>query len=273
MRNRLIILIDFSPASATLLQLANAWSAFLQADLLLVHQVPKMAPALVDDQTRAEIVATEKATAVARLKELSEATITTSGSISYHISEQSLLVSLPELLAQAYHHFVLVGIKGTGILKQIFLGSTATKIIEELNHTVVAVSAGQTHFLPKRLIVALHYQYPLNETAFTGLLQSLAGVLQHIEFIAIADTPESVAAHTAYLEKVSENCASQVPSSFRVFQGGNPFREIRALAAQETDAFIVVQKGGRSLSDYVFRKFLINDLVHDGSMPLIIIPL
>jgi len=50
------------------------------------------------------------------------------------------------------------------------------------------------------------------------------------------------------------------------------FQDLKRIILNKKDDFIVVQRASRMLLDQIFRKFLINDLVYEGNIPLVILP-
>ncbi|TXK47150.1 universal stress protein [Pontibacter qinzhouensis] len=272
MRTRLIVLIDFSPYSQTLLKLAGKWSKMIQADLLLVHQVPGLIPAFTDSESRQQINAIEKEEALTNLTKLAQEAISTPANITYLVSEKSLLLSLSELHTPDSNDLVLVGLKGTGLLKQIFIGSTAIQLIEELNCPIITVPQQTSTLVPKKLIVALSYRYPLNVIAFNSFLSTFKDSITQVEFISVVASKDIEEESITYLTRLRNNYEGHIPSSFQIFKGENTFDEIKNYVKQNNDAMLVVQKGSRSLTDKLFRKFLINELVFDGATPLTVIP-
>ena len=75
-----------------------------------------------------------------------------------------------------------------------------------------------------------------------------------------------------YLRVLQEKYNEKVPSGYSIFKGANVFNEIRRNVQVNSDTTLVVQKGSRSLTDQLFHKFLINQPVNDGSLPLVIMP-
>jgi nucleotide-binding universal stress UspA family protein len=272
MKTRIILLTDFSPQSENLLAFAGKWAESIGADLLLVHQVPGMVPALADNTSRSQIIGFEKEQAMQKLKELASQIEPSAASLDYWVSEKPISVLLQELLQQDFDDLILLGLKGTGLLKQTFLGSNATKVIEEVNAITLAIPLKKV-IQPHALTVAVSYKYPLNEAAFGKLLAMLKQEIKVIEFITIVTASDVEAESVQYLAGLHERFQSLIPSSIRVFRGGNALSEIKAHLRHHQDRMLVVQKGSRTLSDKFFRRFLIHDLVHDASMPLLVLPL
>lgn len=274
MKTRLIVLIDFSPYSDALLHLAGSWCKLLKAHLVLAHKVKGYLPAFAEEEEREKIFKKEKEEALGKLRTLAQENTAVPDTIQYEVFKEDFLTFLPELLKkgkeQGFHDLLFLGLKGTGFLKKIVSGSTATTLIDHLNFPMVAVPIKINQLLPKRFIVALHDRFPLNQAAFDQVLRSFKNNVQQLEFISVDTSGES----EDYLYQLREHYTNTIPSSYQLFQDtdADVFEKIKAYVHQQTDSLLVVQKGSRSLSDQVFRKFLINELVHDGSMPLLIIP-
>ena len=272
MRTKLIVLIDFSPYSETLLQLASTWSKAIDAVIVLVHKTLGVTPTLADSASSCEIIELEKQEALADLAALAQKFCADTIKITCQVFEKSLLSSLPLLLKQNFHNLILAGLKGTGLLKQIVLGSTALHIIEDLNLALIAVPVKTKPFFPDKIIVALNYRYPLNEHAFLKILAAFQNSITQLEFIAIVTPKDSEAESHCYLKQVNNTNSHDYAASYQVFKGEDAFMEVKAYVQKTQKSILAVQKGSRTLTDQLFRKFLINDLVHDGSIPLIVVP-
>lgn len=278
MRTRLIVLIDFSIYSHALVELGIRWCEIANAQLLLVHQVPGIVPAMTNSESKDEIIKEEKNQALAKLERFATEKVPPSIPVHYHVTAGNLLNSIDELLKQEYNDIILVGIKGTGMFKKILMGSTATEVINEINQLVVAVPdklcAAPHKFcnlIPRKLIVSLSYKFPLNENAFDNFLTTFKSSLTQIEFISVHSEEKDEKA-LRYLESLSQKYGERIPCSYKVFNGNDVFDELKKHVRQDNDTTLVVQKGSRNLTDQFFRKFLINQLVHDGSIPLVILP-
>lgn len=278
MRTRLIVLIDFSIYSHALVELGIRWCEIANAQLLLVHQVPGIVPAMTNSESKDEIIKEEKTQALAKLERFATEKVPPSIPVHYRVTAGNLLNSIDELLKQEYNDIILVGIKGTGMFKKILMGSTATEVINEINQLVVAVPDKLCvaphkfcNLIPRKLIVSLSYKFPLNENAFDNFLTTFKSSITQIEFISVHSEEKDEKA-LRYLESLSQKYGERIPCSYKVFTGKDVFDELKKHVRQDNDTTLVVQKGSRNLTDQFFRKFLINQLVHDGSIPLVILP-
>ncbi|HEY8401458.1 MAG TPA: universal stress protein [Cytophagaceae bacterium] len=279
-KTRLIALIDFSLYSHALIELASRWCEIANAELLLVHSTPVLVPAMASQNTKDEVFESEKKEIISKLSKLTGEKVPSAVKVDYLVTNKDLLDILPEIVNQNdYNDFLLVGVKGTGMLKKILIGSTATKIIEELNYPTIALPSklcatqdNKCNLLPEKLIVALSYKFPLNEAAFANFLTTYKGSIKKVEFMSVIQSDETEEMAGQYLNTLSEKYKNQVPVSYKIFNGKDVYNEIKEYVSREKDTLLVVQKGSRSLKDQLFREFLINRIVHDGSMPLVIIP-
>ncbi len=278
MKNRLITLIDFSIYSHALAELAVRWGRIASAQLVFVHEVPGLVPSMADTSSKDEIVKNEKEEALEKLRRFT-ATETYEIDVRFVVTGSHLLTTINELLSEGFNDTILVGIKGTGMLKQMLIGNTASMVIDEINRTVVAVPdklcAVPNEFcnlVPKRLVVSLNYKFPLNEEALNDFLNQYNNAIQEIEFISSVDNDEKEDKAKDYLNKLSDKYSMNLKSSYRVFIGKKHFEQIKNYVQSSPNTVLIVQKGSRNLTDLLFRKFLINEVIHDGSLPMVVLP-
>ena len=278
MKNRLITLIDFSIYSHALAELAVRWGRIASAQLVFVHEVPGLVPSMADTSSKDEIVKNEKEEALEKLRRFT-ATETYEIDVRFVVTGSHLLTTINELLSEGFNDTILVGIEGTGMLKQMLIGNTASMVIDEINRTVVAVPdklcAVPNEFcnlVPKRLVVSLNYKFPLNEEALNDFLNQYNNAIQEIEFISSVDNDEKEDKAKDYLNKLSDKYSMNLKSSYRVFIGKKHFEQIKNYVQSSPNTVLIVQKGSRNLTDLLFRKFLINEVIHDGSLPMVVLP-
>ncbi|MDX5422676.1 MAG: universal stress protein [Hymenobacteraceae bacterium] len=272
MKTRFIVLIDFSSYSKFELQLAKCWGDAMGADLLLLHQPLVFAPALTDIETRDEIVQNEVEKATAKLRSFAGQHLENTSRVTYRVATEDLFLALSELLREHYYNLIFVGLKGTGLLKRIFLGSTAIKVIDQVNVPTVAVPRHPFNMSPESFYVGVNYRYPLNTEALDKLLSLFGDRIKNIKFISIITEKDSRKLAIEYLEDLEEQYGTQWNASYHTFEGDDAFYELKQYMNARTDGVLLVQRGTRSLTDQLFRRFFINELVYDASVPLIVLP-
>ncbi len=273
MKKRIITLIDFSSYSENLLNFTDTLADITKADILLIHQAPGIVPVLSDDNSRKEIIEIEISEALKKLKDLAKEKISSQKNIKYLVTQKPLVILLPEIGSDDSDDLVLAGLKGTGILKKIFLGSTISKIIDDLNLVTIAVPLKTKDFKPEKLIIGINYRYPLKKSGLDYLLRTLEGSIQELEFISVVTPDDKENETLKYIKQLSEDYRVKVPkTNYKIFSGKNAFDEIKNFMPWDNKTFLVLQKGTRSLNDQVFRKFVVNDLIYHGAVPLIILP-
>lgn len=146
MKKRFIILIDFSEYSSNLIKYACDWSQEANTKILLHHQTHPFLPAFAENDTREYIIRQENDKALEKLKKLAKDLIPNYIEVSYYVSEIDYQVTLPEILAEPFENLVFIGLKGTGVLKKLFLGSVALRIIGNTENIVVAMPKGIDSF-------------------------------------------------------------------------------------------------------------------------------
>jgi nucleotide-binding universal stress UspA family protein len=279
MKSRLIALIDFSVYSHAIAEVAVRLASIAQAKLVLVHQVPGLVPGMADDASKKEILKGEKEEALEKLKKFTAEKDIPHIVVRYVVTESHLLTTIDELLAEGFNDTILVGIRGAGMLRQLFIGNTATMIINEVNRTVVAVPeklcAIRNEFcnvLPKRLVVSLSYRFPLNEEGLDNFLTQHKSDITQVEFISSIDGDEKEEKADQYLSSLAEKYGMNFKSSYKIFKGKKHFEQIKKYVQSEPNTVLIVQKGSRYLTDMLFRSFLINEVVQDGSLPMVVLP-
>jgi nucleotide-binding universal stress UspA family protein len=272
MKTRFIVLIDFSAYSKSQLRLAKHWAESMAADVLLLHEPVVMAPALTDGSTRDEISKYETEKALNKLKGFAIQHLPDTRHVSYHVADESLIFSLQRLLSDYYYNVVFVGLKGTGFLKRIFMGSMAIRVLDETNNVVVAVPRHSFNMSPDTLYVSVYYKYRLNTAEFDKVLSLFGNKIKHIRFLSVVSKKDSMKQTTAYLEGLRKQYQGERETYIEIFKGEDAFYTLKQYMDSHADGMLVVQKGSRSFTNQVFRRFLINELVYDASVPLIVLP-
>lgn len=182
---RIIVLVDLSLYTNSLIKVATKWAGLLNAELILVHEVPRLVPALADDDTRYEIIDHEKDEALSVLERLAERSIPNRIPVGFEVTERRLIDFLSQLIPKKKQTLLMMGLKGTGLLKKVFIGSVATQIINELNKITVGVPLEINQAIPENLIIPINPDYSLNEEKLDQLVTYLRHSLKNIDFVSI----------------------------------------------------------------------------------------
>lgn len=59
---------------------------------------------------------------------------------------------------------------------------------------------------------------------------------------------------------------------FSVFESENRIEDVKKVISNKDEELLVLQRGSRYLSDQLFRKMMINELVYEGNTPLMVLP-
>ncbi|MBX2928527.1 MAG: universal stress protein [Saprospiraceae bacterium] len=272
MKKRFIILIDFSEYSSNLIKYACDWSKQTNAELLLVHQSIVLAPALTDNESRKQIAQHTNEEAIQKLKELAQKLIPSSVKVSFNVSESNLQLTLPKLLSEPFDNLIFTGIKGTGLLKKIFLGSVALQVIDSTKNIIVAMPKEIEKFSHDKIYVAVTEKHPLNILELNKFLNFIDNKDTTITFFYLAKPNEKTTGIEKHLKELKEMFTEKYKTSFAIYEGNNPINDIKKIINNKIDEILIVQKGSRLLTDQLFRRFLINELVYEGQTPLIVLP-
>lgn len=272
MKKRFILLVDFSESSESLVKYACHWSSHINAELLLVHHTEVLLPAFADDISRESLVKLANNEAVKKMKQLITTTVPTSARVSYSVSDTHLQTTLRKLLAEQYDNLIFMGLKGTGLLKKIFMGSVAIQVIEKTDNIIVAMPREISRFSHEKIFVAVTEKHPLNILALNKFLSYIDKDKTTITFFHSSKPSEKTKSIEKQLKDLAKLFAVRYSTSYAIYEGSSSFNDIKKVINNTIDELLVVQKGSRHLTDQLFRKFMINELVFEGQTPLIILP-
>lgn len=272
MKKRFIILIDFSEYSSNLIKYACDWSKQVNAKLVLVHQSVVLAPALADSESKQQIAQQTNDEALQKLKILAKELIPPTVKVSFSVSESHLQTTLAKLLAEPFDNLIFTGIKGTGLLKQIFLGSVTLQIIENIKNIIVAMPKEISTFSYRNIFVAVTEKKPLNILELNKFLNFIKEGNTCLTFFYLGKSNEKTSGIEKILNGLSNLFADRFNTKTAIYEGNNPFDDIKKVINKKKGEMLIVQKGSRLLADKLFRRFLINQLVYEGQTPLIVLP-
>lgn len=267
---RIYALIDFSAYAPVLVRYAHTLSQAWRCEVTFVHQTITAVPALADDDSKQHIMLVQQREALDRLKALVSTEVLMLHA-HFQVTDKELVQWLLDLDHVQYHNWVLTGLKGTGTLQQIFVGSTTNQIIEHTDLPVIALPLLRQVAYPKKIALGMHHKHPINMPVCRQMLEHLRIHSPYLTFFTIITKEEEEAAATTYLREV----AAAFPEweiNTRVYRGVQPMEQMKAMMLAQPHTVLMLQQGARSLTDLLFRRFMINDLVYDGNIPLIVIP-
>ncbi|MDY0077873.1 MAG: universal stress protein [Bacteroidales bacterium] len=272
MKKRFIVLIDFSAHSENLIKYAYDWSKQVDAELLLVHETSILAPVLIDNESRVGIARQINADALRKLKELAGQILPPDLKVNYDVSEIYLQTTLEKYLAEPFNNLIMIGLKGTGLLKKIFMGSVATQVIDRTNNIVVAMPKEISSFSHEKIFVAITEKHPLNILELNNFLSFYDNKKTSLCFFHLAKPKEKIKPIENQLKELSKLFEDRFSTTYEIYEGSSSFFDIKKVINNRIDEILIVQKGSRHLTDQFFRKFLINELVFEGQTPLIVLP-
>lgn len=272
MKKRFILLIDFSEYSGNLIKYACDWSKQINAELLLMHQSIVLAPALTNTKSRKQIAEQTNEKALQSLKTLAKELIPPTIKVTFNVSESNLQLALTKLLEEPYDNLIFTGIKGTNLLKKLFLGSVALQVIDNTKNCIVAMPKEIDTFSHEKIYVAVTKKHPLNILELNKFLNFIDNKGTTITFFYLAKPNEKTIGIEKHLNELNEMFSDKYKTSVAIYEGNNPLEDIKNVINNKFDEMLVVQKGSRLLTDQLFRQFLINELVYEGQTPLIVLP-
>jgi hypothetical protein len=262
MKNRFIVLIDFSSYSEHLLRFAYDWSKRINAEILLVHNTNLLTPVWGPLESKIELINIANRDALEKLRVYSETFLPKGTSVNHFVSEENLVTMLRQLLQKPFNNLVFLGIKGTGSLKKIFIGSQSVKVIDNIDNLIVAVPKNIDSCSLESVHVAFQKSHPLNIIELNKFLKFAGEKLNKIKFFSIITPDDNVDSTEEYLKEVSKLYSSKRDTSYEIYKGDNALINLKNIISKNKNEFIVVQRGSRMFLDKFFRKFIINELVY-----------
>ncbi len=272
MQNRFIVLIDFSPYSEHLIRFAYDWSKRVNGEILLVHNTVVLSPIMTPYESKMELIHIANREALQRLKECAEAVLPKGISMKRLVSEKELVILLRQLLQEPFNNLIFLGIKGTGLLKKIFIGSQAVNVIDSIDNLIVAMPKNAACCSRESIHVAVQKDYPLNIIDFNKFLDFTGDEINRIAFFSVVTPDDDPDSTEKYLKELTEVYSGKRETSYTIYEGNSAFEDLKSILSKKKDEYIVVQRGSRTFLDQMFRKFLINELVYEGDTPMVILP-
>lgn len=272
MKTRLFVLLDFSVYSKAELLLAKKWAEWHNLEIVVLHQMEAILPSLADNELRLKIIYDQKRELGKLWFDLHEEVFGKSNPIQFEILHDPLIAYLKTKLSPMGNDLIIMGLKGSGKLKQIFIGSMVNMVVEQLNQLTIAVPKNLENFEPNTLIFSVHPKFEFNENAFERFLAIIPKSIKFLKFISVLTDQDDEISIKAYLSSIMNKQQANFEVSSRIFSGKNPLVEIKSYIQGRNDYLLMVQKGSRTFTDKLFRKFMVNELVYDGSIPMVILP-
>lgn len=266
--NRIVALIDFSVYTTKVIDLTKLLSSHLQCEVLYLHQVTVTAPALADEQSRKEIVEYQTANALGELKSVTHGTYAYTP--RYVVTHLDLISVLEQQKDESYFDWVVVGLKGGGVLKQLFIGSVTSKIIDETSFMTIATPLVQHAHLPGELVLAVSPDYPYNTAQLHVLVKGLGTQIRQVTLVSVLKDSDDIEKAVANIKSLQQEL-TEVKTEVKVLEQASLLEALKDYLADKPDAYLVVQQGSRTLLDDVFRNYFINELIYNHSLPLIVI--
>ena len=273
MKKRFIVLVDLSSDSEYLIQFAYRWSKNISADMLLVHNTVIMLPALTPYESKKELTKIANQKSLHKLRNLAQTALPGVMSVGFFVSEKSLVHQLRTLLrGHLFDNLVFLGLSKKGLLEKLFIGSEAVKVIDGIDNLIVAVPLNPGCCSSETIHVAVHKKSPINILDFNKFLNIREAGIKCIVFFSVIEPGDDWSDAEKYLKDLTQLYSDRYSAAYEMYKAQSGFQDLKRIILDKKDEFIVVQRGSRMFLDQIFRKFLINDLVYEGNIPLVILP-
>lgn len=273
MKKRFILLIDdFSDNTHNLIKYACDWSEQSRAELLLLHQSIVVKPAFADNEDKQQIIQQANDGALLKLKTIAKEFIPSAIKVSFVVSESHLQLTFSKLLVEPFQNLIFIGLQETGLLQQLFFSSIAIQAINNIKNIIVAKPKEISTFSCEKLFVAVTEKHPLNILELNNFLNFIDRGNSCITFFYLAKPNENTVTIEKQLKELSTLFADKATTQTAIYESHDPFENIKKIINNKEEELLIVQKGSRLLMDQLFRRFLINELIHEGQTPLIVLP-
>lgn len=272
MRKRFILLIDFSETSKNLIEYGCDWASQVNGEVLLLHHTSVQIPAFTDDKERNLLIQKANDEAESKLRKIANGIIPAMTEVSYRATEQDLQHSLNDLLEQSFENLILAGLKKYSFIKKFFLKNTIIHTIENTDNTLVAIPSTLSDYRHQNIYVGISDKYQLNLFEFNRFLNFVDSKETRIVFFNLSRPDEDTTEVEKLLKEHADMFSEKYRTFYEVYVSSNPSKNVQNVISGKSNDLLVVQKGERLLTDYLFRKFLINDLVYGAETPLIVLP-
>jgi nucleotide-binding universal stress UspA family protein len=273
MQDTIFVPIDFSAFTDQQLRLAKEWAFWLSSDLWIVHQMEDAIPSLASNTIRLQIHYENKRAISQEWFKLQTEIFDQNEKVNFDPISQDLIQYLAEKTQNSSENLIIMGLKGKGKLEQIFLGSKVTEVVEKLNQIIIAVPKMGHEVIPKKLIISVHPKYPFNLEILNKLIVKIEGMVEELVLISFAEENDNILDLENYLDEFKSKISSAGLQVFTKILAGDKFNNTALDQFEATEnSYLILQKGGRTFRDKLFRKFMINELVYRASIPLIILP-
>ncbi|RZS97225.1 universal stress protein [Cecembia calidifontis] len=269
---KIIVLADFSDYTKKVLQVAKQWASSSGLEIKVFNELDFQVPTLAGNELRLKMKYGQIHEINRTWLDLKKTIFGEQTKVDFEILEVPLIEFLKKE-KQYESSFILMGLKGGGLLKKVFLGSLVTEVIERLNHVTMAIPKNIQNFEPNKIIISVHPKYKFNLNALEYLLSFLPRSVTTLQWISIAMEKDNVDDLNDYLDALTQKIKTGLKIETAVFSGEDVLQQVKSFITDNNKEILVIQRGSRTFKDKLFRKFLVNDLVYDGSVPLIVLPL
>jgi len=268
-RIRIVVIVDLSEGTENLIDFGLHLSKMMKAKILFVHQVIGMFPAMTEKDYRDKIYKTEIEDVKSKLSVLVNGRVYVNE--HFVVSEKPLLTMLSEIKSEYYTDWVVGGMKESTLLKRILIGSTFTKIVDNSDLLIVAVPVSRPVNIPKKILIAVTHEYALNIAYLTHVLSAFQDAIMDVQFFSIVNEEKDGELEHRNLLHLQNKFSIYHPK-ISLLKGDDKFKELKKYLENTENTFLILQEGNRSFLDDLLRKYMINEIIHSVSIPLIILP-
>ncbi len=192
------------------------------------------------------------------------------GEITY-ITSPTVMDALNLLSIDDFYYVIISGLHGASHKRQTVLGGITQRLLDECPFMHLILPLEVAIDIPKSMVLAVSSKFPLNERFFKFALNRFLKMEDKLVISSLVLENDDVLKTHAYLKKLSNEFG--LPNSrVELFDGFDALEEFKSFLFSLEDAILVVQQGSRKLTDKNLKRFIFNDIVLSGNIPILIVP-
>lgn len=260
---KILVPTDYSENAANALNYAIEMAKAQPASILLLHIYH---PSLASAAAGEDAVQKEHLT---KLKQLQNK-IAHAGSINVELSVRMDLAvdGILKVAEEKEADLIVMGTKGAGGLEGLLLGSNTTRIIEKAHCPVIAVPAGASFVLPKRITYACNYSDSEPET-IKKLIGWAAPLNAQVNILHVYPGDlEKAKGEMKEFKRGLESHINYTNLSFELISGNDVVERLEEYLHKENTDLLVLSTHARDLRDKIFGSSFTRKLATHIHVPL-----
>lgn len=166
--------------------------------------------------------------------------------------------------------FIIMGTKGAGGMKKLFLGSTASQVIAHSSIPVIVIPDSFIGFRIRSIILALDDKKVADPKLLNPVLDLVKGFYANLNFLRILTEEHPSASFDPDLEDYLSNLG--IKYSHFIEEAPEVLEGIRSFVSREKSDLLCLIHHSRGFFQKIFETSVSKELAFDSDIPLLVIP-